>query len=351
MRMSLSSRYISRSLLSISKRFLTSKQLEYAERGDPTKVVQLKIRELSDDVDSKKVRVRWLAAPVNPADINQIQGVYPVKPPLPAVGGNEGVGEIDAVGSEIVGLKKGDRVFIIHSGAGTWTQYSICDESDLVKLDSDIPLEIGATIQVNPPTAYRMLTDFVDLKPGDLVVQNGASSNVGRAVIQIARARGLHTVNVIRKSERSSDTANELIELGADEVYIEDEMLTKMRGKIKNAKLALNCVGGRSTLSLASCLGRKGVMVTYGGMSKQPLQIPTGPLIFKDIVLKGFWVTDWYRSAQKEDKDKMFKDLVNLIREGKFKAPKFEKRPLEEYEISIKTCLSGTGRKQLFMMQ
>uniref|UniRef100_A0A0N5AKX7 Enoyl-[acyl-carrier-protein] reductase, mitochondrial n=1 Tax=Syphacia muris TaxID=451379 RepID=A0A0N5AKX7_9BILA len=284
--MSLSSRYISRSLLSISKRFLTSKQLEYAERGDPTKVVQLKIRELSDDVDSKKVRVRWLAAPVNPADINQIQGVYPVKPPLPAVGGNEGVGEIDAVGSEIVGLKKGDRVFIIHSGAGTWTQYSICDESDLV----------------NPPTAYRMLTDFVDLKPGDLVVQNGASSNVGRAVIQIARARGLHTVNVIRKSERSSDTANELIELGADEVYTEDEMLTKMRGKIKNAKLALNCVGGRSTLSLASCLGRKGVMVTYGGMSKQPLQIPTGPLIFKDIVLKGFWVTDWYRSAQKEVK-------------------------------------------------
>ncbi len=61
-------------------------------------VLRLASREIADHPESGQVRVRWLAAPVNPADINQIQGVYPVKPPLPATGGNEGVARVEAVG-------------------------------------------------------------------------------------------------------------------------------------------------------------------------------------------------------------------------------------------------------------
>lgn len=48
-------------------------------------------------LDSNQVYIRWLAAPINPADLNQIQGVYPVKPTLPAIGGNEGCGRVEKV--------------------------------------------------------------------------------------------------------------------------------------------------------------------------------------------------------------------------------------------------------------
>ena len=60
---------------------------------------------------------------------------------------------------------------------------------------SDIQL---ATMAVNPATAYRMLRDFVDLKPGDFWIQNGANSGAGEAAIQLGREWGLKSINIIR---------------------------------------------------------------------------------------------------------------------------------------------------------
>ena len=64
------------------------------------------------------VLVEMLAAPINPSDINQIQGVYPVQPPLPAVGGNEGVGRVAATGANVNDLVAGDLVIPAASGSG-----------------------------------------------------------------------------------------------------------------------------------------------------------------------------------------------------------------------------------------
>lgn len=57
--------------------------------------------------------------------------------------------------------------------------------------------------------------------------------------------------------------------------------------------LGLNCVGGKSGVTVARALTRGGIMVTYGGMSKQPVTIGTGSLIFDDLRLVGFWMTRW----------------------------------------------------------
>ena len=73
----------------------TSQQFKifYKERGDPAKVLETFTNERPSDFPAKYgqsyVQIKMLAAPVNPADINMIQGVYPVKPDLPAIGGNE----------------------------------------------------------------------------------------------------------------------------------------------------------------------------------------------------------------------------------------------------------------------
>jgi trans-2-enoyl-CoA reductase len=65
-----------------------------------------------------QVLVKMLAAPINPADINMIQGVYGIKPKLPAIGGNEGVGVIEKVGKNVKKLQKGDRVIPANPGFG-----------------------------------------------------------------------------------------------------------------------------------------------------------------------------------------------------------------------------------------
>jgi trans-2-enoyl-CoA reductase len=83
-----------------------------------------------------QVVVRMLAATVNPADINTIQGSYAVKPQLPCIGGNEGVGEIERIGAAVTGLKRGDRVLPKVNAWGTWRTHAVCDAKQLYKVNS-----------------------------------------------------------------------------------------------------------------------------------------------------------------------------------------------------------------------
>lgn len=62
----------------------------------------------------------------------------------------------------------------------------------------------------------------------------------------------------------------------------------------------MNCVGGRSSLLLARSLAQNGHLVTYGGMSKQPVQVPTGAFIFTNIHLHGFWMSRWLSIKENE---------------------------------------------------
>ena len=74
----------------------------------------------------------------------------------------------------------------------------MCSSEDLIKVPGDIEPEYGALLAVNPCTAVRLLEDFVDLQPGDTIVQNGANSTVGHCIYQMARQRGIQTINIIR---------------------------------------------------------------------------------------------------------------------------------------------------------
>ncbi|KAK5984085.1 hypothetical protein GCK32_005803 [Trichostrongylus colubriformis] len=270
----------------LSARSICAKQLVYSEYGDPSKVVKLQTIDLPDKPPAGHVHVKWIAAPINPADLNTLQGVYPIKPPLPAVGGGEGYGRVEQVGEGVKNLRAGDHVLPARAGHGTWRSDGHHKETEVFPIDNTLPQEASATLQVNPPTAYRMLKDFVDLKPGDTIIQNGANSAVGKAVIQICRLRGLHSVNIVRKRENLSDLIKELKDLGANEVITDEQLAKEYRGKIKDVRLALNCVGGKSTLLLAATLGFRGYM------------IPTGPFIFKDIRLAGYWMSRWYEQPE-----------------------------------------------------
>lgn len=326
--------------------------LVYKSHGDPEIVVEKESVNIPRSLGLKDVLVRMLMCPVNPADINMIQGTYAVKPSLPAVGGNEGLGEVIDVGDAVRDIQPGDHVIPATAGCGTWRTHAIMFREQLRKVPEDVPEEAAAMIAVNACTAYRMLCDYKLLKRGDTVIQNGANSGVGQNVIQIAREMGLVSVNVVRDREDIEQMKSHLMSLGANFVFTEEELRTN-RTFFKSQmrpKLAFNCIGGKSSTELVRHLADGGVMVTYGGMSHQPITLPTGPVIFKRLRAEGFWMTKWTEENRDTDKqDTMFKTLFGLIKERKLVAPPFATVSFSEYKKAIKEAQKPYSVKQLLV--
>lgn len=220
-------------------------------------------------------------------------------------------------------------------GKGTWASHANIAFTSLIPLPNSHSLTHpqSATLAINPPTAYRMLSDFIPLNPHEQpssstqaakknkkqwVVQNGANSAVGQAVIQICREWGVGTINLVRDRPDIDGLKRELSQLGADHVLTYDEFLSRdfnARQKIKewigtgkedggDLLLGLNCVGGKETTEMAKLLGVGGQLglfltfsslvsfrnaevvshsVTYGGMAKTALAIPPSLFIFKKL--------------------------------------------------------------------
>uniref|UniRef100_A0A8D8SWJ9 Enoyl-[acyl-carrier-protein] reductase, mitochondrial n=1 Tax=Cacopsylla melanoneura TaxID=428564 RepID=A0A8D8SWJ9_9HEMI len=326
-------------------RGLSSKSLVIHEFGEPSKVVQVVEEDLAK-LEPTEVMVKMLLAPVNPADINTIQGVYPVKPSLPAVPGFEGVGEVVEVGSGVKDLSVGDRVIPDTQHLGTWRTYGKFTPDLLMKVPKDVGLTEISGITSNPCTAYRMLKDYNQLSPGDVVIQNGANSACGQNVIQIAKHWGLKTINIVRNRDDIDKLKSYLKSLGGDFVFTEEELKGILRDpSLPKPKLGLNCVGGNSATNLLRTLVNKGVMVTYGGMSREPVQIPTSAFIFKDITLKGHWMTRWQKENKNSTERKsMMNELTELMRAGKLAAPAHKFVTLNNYQEALMNTVSVQGK-------
>jgi len=176
-----------------------------------------------------------------------------------------------------------------------------------------------------------MLSGYVDLQPGDWVVQNGANSAVGQAVIGLSKLRGLNTINFIRNRENFSDTEQHLKSLGANHVVTYDQLedksflgLVKEWTGGKDIQLLLNCVGGKSTTQMLRLAGKNAHLVTYGAMAKEPLSFPPSVFIFNNLTAHGFWQSEWYKQKGPEERARATKGLIEYLTAGNFKEPKHE---------------------------
>lgn len=286
-----------------------------------------------------EIRVAMLAAPINPADLNIIEGKYGELPDLPAVIGNEGAGRVVETGKAVSGFSPGDLVVILRRG--TWAQEITVPAAEAVKVPSGLDPQQAAMLAVNPPTALLMLRQFAALRPGDWVAQNAANSAVGRCVIQIARRLSLRTLNLVRRAELKS----ELLALGADVVVTEETDLRKETQILCGGalpKLGLNAVGGSSALNLANALAPGSPLITYGAMSLQPLKIPNGLLIFKDLAFRGFWLTRWKAQAAAAEREAVFGELAQMMAEGALRIPVHRVLPLERIHEALAEAGSGS---------
>src|SRR5438477_5670609 len=191
----------------------------YSVHGNPADVLQIESQPWPTPGPDEVV-VEMRAAPINPADLNAIEGKYPGKREVPAVPGFEGSGIISEVGKNISNGSVGSLVILPHD-IGTWREACAVNASDLVVVPPEIDPVQAAMLKINPLTAWRLLHGYVELKSGDWIIQNAANSAAGRAVIQIAHALGYKTVNVIRREELVDELRSE----GGDIVLLDDENL------------------------------------------------------------------------------------------------------------------------------
>src|SRR5213596_823792 len=304
----------------------------YETHGNPAEVLHVESQRWPTP-GAGEVIVKMRAAPVNPADLNQIEGKYPVRAQLPATPGFEGAGVVVDLGANVTNVAAGALVILPHN-VGTWRDAVAVKADELVVVPAGIEPVHAAMLKINPMTAWRLLHDYVNLQKGDWLIQNAANSAAGRAVIQIAHELGYKSVNVVRRVELTDELHAE----GGDVVLVDGENL---RDEVKAAttgasiRLGLNAVGGDSALRLANCLAPGSTLVTFGAMGLQPLKIPNGLLIFKDLRFRGIWINKWYDNATKQERMEAFQPLFEMAKRGLLKTKIEKAYPLGEAKAAV----------------
>lgn len=290
---------------------MKAKAIQFHQCGKPSEVLVLEEVELPT-LREGEVLVKMDAATMNPADFNYIVGNYGVDAQLPGVPGIEGTGVVMESRADAVAV--GVRVIFVER-VGTWQEYVVCPASVVIVLEQEVDVLQAAMLKVNPLTARCLLDQFVALGAGDWVLQNAANSSVGQCVIQLAKAMGVGTLNVVRREglEQSLHT------LGAEHVLVDGAgMVQQVRdicGK-QLPKLGSNAVGGDAALRMMDALAEGGTMVTYGAMSRRSLKVPNSFLIFKNISLRGLWVTKWLEHASRAEVEGAYGALAEQVAEG-----------------------------------
>lgn len=241
-----------------------------------------------------QVLVRIAASPINPSDLSFLQGNY-VQKKLPSIPGFEASGTVVASGGGFMARALvGKRVACatLPNGNGTWAEYMVTSALFCIPLKKNISLEQGASLIVNPLTAWALM-DMAKRGRHRAVVQTAAASALGRMVFRLGQRFGIPTINIVRRQEQA-----ELLQaVGAKHVLNSSAVnftsaLKKLCHEL-HASLAFDAVAGELAGQVLSALPRQGRLIIYGGLSQQPGQFDPRALIFDDKHVEGFWLSTW----------------------------------------------------------
>jgi NADPH:quinone reductase-like Zn-dependent oxidoreductase len=279
-----------------------------------------------------------LLFPINPADVSFCRGTYRLKPPLPATPGAECIGRVTAVGAGVGHVKPGDLV--INLQRENWAQRRRVKGDDVVPVPPKMDLRQAAMLRINPPTALLLLTDLVPLKAGDWVIQNVANSAVGRLVIRLAQARGVKTMNVVRRAALFA----ELKALGADACVVDGPDLAEhVKAQVGGGaiRLGLDAVSGRATARLSACLADGGVLCNYGSMSGEDPVMARSGLTNGGQTLVGFILGRFLAPRSLEQVRRLYAELGQQILDGTLSAPVEKVYPIDEIKDALAHAQRG----------
>ncbi len=312
---------------------------QYERRGPvPQDVIQA-VEFEAPTLRAGEALVEVVAAPINPSDLLTLTGEYGQLPPLPAIGGREGVGRVVELGAGTDGPAVG-RLVLLVGASGTWSTHVVADAARLVPLpDEADPLQL-AMMTINPPTAALLLREFVTLEPDEWVIQNAGNSAVGLYLVQLARGRGHRTVSIVRR-----EGAVEVVrEAGGDVVLLDGDDLASRVGEATagaGIRLGLDAVGGHATGRLADCLSHGATLVNYGRMSDEPCVVSPNAFIFRDLTLRGFWLARWYKDAPEAERRSLLREIAGLVAAGTLSAPIHATYDVREIREAVAAAASG----------
>ena len=290
----------------------------YNEFGRPTEVLSLGDRPIPEP-KANEVRVKTVLASIHNHDLLTIRGKYGFKPELPAIGGSEAVGVIDAVGSEVKDLKVGQRVAAA-SVQATWAEYFVAPEHMIFPIPESLEDEMAAQLIAMPLSAL-MLLEFLEVESGQWIIHNAANGAVGKSLAMIAAARGINTINVVRSSDAMSEL--EALDIKNNVNTADEDWKEQVKAILGDDKIsaAVDSVGGEDSGDLLSLLGHYGTFAVFGAMSGKPMVLNPTHMIFKQAVLKGFWGSKLSQEMSVENKKRLVNELIECAVDGKLRLP------------------------------
>lgn len=291
------------------------KSIQLEKLGPPSEVLQVKEMPMPEP-KAGEVRIKVSMCNINPSDLLFVQGVYGIKPQLPSSAGFEAAGSIDKCG-EGVNLPQGMRV--LFTAIGVWSQYVVIPAHLIVPTPDAMSDEVACQAFVNPYTAYAMLQDS-GLKEGQWLMLTAGGSAFGKFVIQLCKAKGINTICTVRRN----DTIDYLKDMGATQVInTEEQDLVKttyaLTGK-KGVDAVFDAVGGDLAGKALECLAVNGQMQVFGLLSMKDIPVNSGLMIFKNLSIKGFWLTTWMNALSKDEVVNVTKAVLGLLATDKLKA-------------------------------
>jgi NADPH:quinone reductase-like Zn-dependent oxidoreductase len=266
-----------------------------------------------------QVLVKIEAAPCNPSDLLYIQGRYPISFSLPTTPGLEGAGTVVASGGGWLGrLLVGRRVSCARrtSQGGTWAEYAVVDAKSCIPLKSKITFEQGATLLINPLTAYAMIEKVKNEKHAAFV-NTAAASQLGRMLSILAAQENIPVINTVRRAEQE----DLLLQSGAKFVLNSEhprfeELLHEYAHDLK-ATLAYDAIAGKMTGKLFNALPKNSIISVYGTLSMQQCEgMSLFSLIADNKRLEGFMLSSWIDKKNFWSLYRATSYLQNLIIKG-----------------------------------
>ncbi|MBJ7515081.1 MAG: zinc-binding dehydrogenase [Stenotrophomonas sp.] len=315
----------------------------HASFGDPATVLSEGQADLPEPGPGE-VLIRTVLAPIHNHDLWTVRGQYGYKPTLPAIGGSEGLGTIEALGEGVQGLEVGQRVAAA-SVHGTWAEAFIAPARMVIPMPDAIADETAAQLIAMPLSAL-MLLEFLKVERGQWIVQNTANGAVGKTLAMLASARGVNVANLVRRD----DGVAELEGLGIGNVFStasdgwQDAVRARLGAALATA--AVDSIGGTASGDLMGLLGEGGTLVSFGSMTGEPMQIPSGDVIFKQATVKGFWGSKVSQSMAVEDKRRLVGELLQRAWAGELQLPVQAVYPLAQIADAAAASLAGgrTGK-------
>lgn len=266
-----------------------------------------------------EVRVKVLAASVNPIDTYIRSGMVAANLPKPFIPGCDLAGVVDTVGPGVTRLRVGDRVWGANQGIlgrqGTFAEYACVGEQWLYPTPAGVSDEQAAACALVGITAHLGLFQFANLKAGETVFVNGGTGGVGSMVVQIAKSAGAKVVTTVGSDEKAATARG----LGADAVinYKTEDVAAKVKeatggGGIHVWYETLPPSDLDATVALMAPRGR---VVVMAGRNARPA-FPNGPFYVKGLSLYGFAMFNMTADEQRV----CGLDLAQLMAQSKLKA-------------------------------